>query len=160
MLLLRFKKSAKTHSQVVEVDKTAFGVKTLRGDSLVSIEQRRMQSEPVQNPIWLSETQEENVQIFRAKVPPDLCYFKGHFANFPLVPGVVELQWVKEKIDAYFGKEMQMNRIDNLKFQKFLRPNDEFELTLKWEENKNRIGFQLKTEGEMCASGFVIFKNG
>ncbi|WP_262363939.1 ApeI family dehydratase [Histophilus somni] len=114
----------------------------------------------MQNPIWLSETQEENLQIFRAKVPLDLCYFKGHFANFPLVPGVVELQWVKEKIDAYFGKEMQMNRIDNLKFQKFLRPNDEFELTLKWEEGKNRMGFQLKTEGEMCASGLVIFKNG
>ncbi|NBI12266.1 AMP-binding protein [[Haemophilus] felis] len=110
--------------------------------------------------IWLSETQQENGQISQAKVPLDLHYFKGHFANFPLVPGVVELQWVMEKITAYFGREMPIVRIDNLKFQKFLRPNDEFELTLKWDESKNRMGFQLKTDNEMCASGLVIFQNG
>lgn len=108
-------------------------------------------------PIWLSQTTEEDWQIFTAKVPLDLVYFKGHFANFPLVPGVVEMQWVMDKIHAYFGKEKNIARFDNLKFQKFLRPNDKLELRLKWDEEKNRMAFQLKTNGEMCGSGLVVF---
>lgn len=109
------------------------------------------------DPIWLSQTTEEDWQIFTAKVPLDLLYFKGHFANFPLVPGVVEMQWVMDKIHAYFGKEKTVARVDNLKFQKFLRPNDLLELRLKWDESKNRMAFQLKTDGEMCGSGLVVF---
>lgn len=109
------------------------------------------------DPIWYSEERSENWQIFVGKVPLDLVYFKGHFANFPLVPGVVEVHWVMDKINAFFGKEKVVQRIDNLKFQKFLRPNDEMELTLKWDEAKKRMGFQLKTGNETCASGLVIF---
>lgn len=110
-------------------------------------------------PIWLNQEQQGNMLILQGKVPLDLIYFKGHFANFPLVPGVVELQWVKEKIDTYFDKEVRIARIDNLKFQKFLRPNDRFELSLDWQADKNRMRFQLKTDGEMCASGLVIIEN-
>ena len=110
-------------------------------------------------PIWLNQEQQGNMLILQGKVPLDLIYFKGHFANFPLVPGVVELQWVKEKIDTYFAKEVRIARIDNLKFQKFLRPNDLFELSLDWQADKNRMRFQLKTDGEMCASGLVIIEN-
>lgn len=110
------------------------------------------------DPIWQTETACENGQILHGKVPLDLDYFSGHFANFPLVPGVVELQWVVEQIHRYFGKEMEIARVDNLKFQKFLRPNDEIELTLKWDSTKNRMGFQLKTSNEMCASGLILLK--
>ena len=116
-------------------------------------------TQPQTSPIWLSQEQQENLLILQGKVPLDLVYFKGHFANFPLVPGVVELQWVKEKIDTYFGKEVRIARIDNLKFQKFLRPNDRFELSLDWQADKSRMRFQLKTDGEMCASGLVIIEN-
>lgn len=109
------------------------------------------------DPIWLSESVEADWQIFHGKVPLDLAYFGGHFANFPLVPGVVEMQWVMDKIHSDFGEEKAVARFDNLKFQKFLRPNDELELRLKWEESKNRMAFQLKTGGEMCGSGLVVF---
>ncbi|AUI66521.1 MULTISPECIES: AMP-binding protein [Glaesserella] len=111
----------------------------------------------VLDPIWSSREIQENLQILRGKVPLDLHFFKGHFANFPLVPGVIELQWTQDQITHFFGKEKAILRIDNLKYQKFLRPNDEFELILKWEATKNRMGFQLKTDGEMCGSGLFIF---
>lgn len=62
-----------------------------------------------------------------------------------------------DKIHVYFGKEKNVARFDNLKFQKFLRPNDKLELRLKWEDAKNRMAFQLKTDGEMCGSGLVVF---
>lgn len=112
---------------------------------------------PITDAIWQAVKTEEDLHILHGKVPLDLHYFKGHFAQFPLVPGVVELQWVSEKIAQQLGITRPMVRIDNLKFQKFLRPNDDFELRLKWEAHKNRVQFQLKTENENCASGLVVF---
>ncbi|MDO5054170.1 MAG: hypothetical protein Q4D86_02510 [Pasteurella oralis] len=112
---------------------------------------------PILTPSWTNYTSQDNVYLLSGKVPLDLHYFEGHFAHFPLVPGVIELQWVNEQITRLFDFKRNILRIDNLKFQKFLRPNDEMLLTLKWEATKNRIAFQLKTEGEMCASGLIVF---
>lgn len=108
------------------------------------------------DPIWQTAEKSETEYRILGKVPLDLSYFAGHFANFPLVPGVVELQWITDQIAVFFGKEIALQRVDNLKFQKFLRPNDCFELCLHWEQAKNRVKFQLQTAGENCASGFAV----
>ncbi len=108
------------------------------------------------DPIWLDTQQQENMQISIGKVPLDLVYLKDHFADFPLVPGVIELQWVIDKTTQFFDRKVEIKGINKLKFQKFLCPNDEFELTIKWEENKNRIIFTLKTENEICSSGIIL----
>ena len=122
------------------------------------LEFERVCVEPQLDPIW-HDTQsiDENTVVFSGKVPLDLQYFKGHFANFPLVPGVIEVQWVADKMADFFAIDKSIIRIDNLKFQKFLRPNDELELTLKWNKPKNRMEFQLKTTDDMCGKGFIIF---
>ena len=108
----------------------------------------------------MEQVRSENSLFLRGKVPADLVFFDGHFADFPLVPGVIELQWAVDQLYAYFGNEMPILRVDNLKFQKFLRANDEMELTLKWDEAKNRLSFQLKTDNEMCGSGLIVLQNG
>ncbi|WP_439256792.1 ApeI family dehydratase [Lonepinella sp. BR2271] len=114
------------------------------------------------NPIWLSQTQTDNGYSLTGKIPPDLRYFAGHFADFPLVPGVVELQWVMGKGRELFAQEIcqkTMVRVDNLKFQKFLRPDDVFCLQLAWQADKNRLAFKLLSENsEPYASGFVLFE--
>ncbi|WP_439287448.1 ApeI family dehydratase [Lonepinella sp. BR2357] len=114
------------------------------------------------NPIWLDLESRADGYHLKGKIPPDLRYFAGHFADFPLVPGVVELQWVIAKVRELFGLEMAdktMVRVDNLKFQKFLRPNDVFCLKLEWQSAKNRLAFKLLSEqNEPYASGFVVFE--
>ena len=108
------------------------------------------------DPIWLDSYIVEDVKVFKGRVPLDLVFFKGHFPQFPLVPGVIEVQWVIDKITEFFAEEKNILRIDNLKFQKFLRPNDELELTLTWNKEKSRMEFQLKTDNETCGKGLVV----
>ena len=108
------------------------------------------------DPIWLDSYIVEDVKFFKGRVPLDLVFFKGHFPQFPLVPGVIEVQWVIDKITEFFAEEKNILRIDNLKFQKFLRPNDELELMLKWNKEKSRMEFQLKTDNETCGKGLVV----
>ncbi|WP_301099377.1 hypothetical protein [Otariodibacter sp.] len=109
------------------------------------------------DPIWRDKKQQDEQLFLKGKVPIDLTFFKGHFANFPLVPGVVELQWVNDQITEFLGLEKTILRVDNLKFQKFLRPNDDMELNLKWQPEHNRVIFQLKVDNEMCSSGRIVF---
>lgn len=112
----------------------------------------------IREPLWHSQSAVENSIVLQAVVPLDLIYFKGHFSNFPLVPGVVELQWVVSKVPDLLGRNIVIERIDNLKYQQFLRPNDHVELSLTWDEIKHRVKFQLKSNGEPCASGLIIEK--
>lgn len=110
------------------------------------------------DPLWFEQHKEENSLRLSGKIPLDLIYFKGHFADFPLVPGVVELQWVMDQIPHLLGRDIVVERIDNLKFQQFLRPNDRLDLSLQWDAMKNRVAFQLKSNDKMCGSGLIISK--
>ena len=109
-------------------------------------------------PDWVIQQHTTETLVLSAKIPLDLHYFKGHFANFPLVPGVVELQWATTHIEQLLQRPFVFDRVDNLKFQHFLRPNDEALLCLSWDSVKRRVKFQLKSNGEMCASGLIVEK--
>ena len=112
--------------------------------------------EPQREPIWLTEQQTERHYQATGKVPLDLLYLKDHFANFPLVPGAIELQWISDKIKALVAQDVEFSRLDKLKFQKFLRPNDCFSLELNVAEKQDKVTFQLKVENDMCCSGVAV----
>lgn len=116
-------------------------------------------TEPVLDPIWSAPQQDDSHYRITGKVPLELRFLKDHFAEFPLVPGVIELQWINEKMQAFLGRELSFSSIDRLKFQHFLRPNDEFTLTLTWQSEKQRIAFQVSVEDNICCSGVAILKD-
>ncbi|QIA77176.1 AMP-binding protein [Rodentibacter caecimuris] len=115
--------------------------------------------EDCKEPIWLEEKCEGNIFQAMGKVPLDLVYLKDHFSEFPLVPGVVELQWIFEQIAKLVPQHYTCSHLDKLKFQKFLRPADQFTLNLKWDEAKGKVVFQLTTENEVCCSGVAVLVN-
>ncbi|MCW9717227.1 AMP-binding protein [Avibacterium sp. 21-599] len=112
--------------------------------------------ETVLDPIWSAPACDQNQYVIKGKVPLELRFLKDHFAEFPLVPGVIELQWISEKMQGFLGYSPTFSSIDRLKFQHFLRPNDEFELSLTWQPEKRRMAFQLKVAEETCCSGVAI----
>ncbi|WP_066080627.1 AMP-binding protein, partial [Bergeriella denitrificans] len=112
-------------------------------------------------PVWTerpSENHHGGVRIFGGRIPLDLTYFGGHFAKFPLVPGVVELQWVRDLAARFEWGRQAVVRVENLKFQQFVRPHDEIVLTLQYDEEKNKAVFKISNgEGASCASGRLVF---
>ncbi|AHG66090.1 AMP-binding protein [Advenella mimigardefordensis] len=92
-----------------------------------------------------------------ARVPMDLVYFQGHFPSFPLVPGVVQLGWALEQARARKLCSGTTERIENLKFQHFLRPADPCTMTLKWDDSKRKLYFTVRTGTTMTASGRIAF---
>ena len=49
--------------------------------------------------------------------------YKGHFPNQPIVPGVCQIQIIKEVLEELIGKKLQMTHGDNIKFTGMIIPN-------------------------------------
>ena len=109
---------------------------------------------PQTAPQW----QETAPHVFTGRVPLDLVYFGGHFATFPLVPGVVELQWVRDLAGRFDWGGQNVTRVEALKYQQFVRPHDEIVLTLHHDAAKNKLAFTITSNGNACASGRLVFQ--
>ena len=93
---------------------------------------------------------------FSGRVPWDLVHFGGHFAEFPLVPGAVELDWAITQARTAFTLPPHLIRTEALKFRQFVRPGDTLELTLDWQPDRGRLVFELKGPEGICASGRLV----
>ncbi len=49
--------------------------------------------------------------------------FKGHFPEFPVVPGVCMIQLIKEILAYYYKSPLFLSAGDNIKFLRFINPN-------------------------------------
>ena len=109
---------------------------------------------PQTAPQW----QETAPHVFTGRVPLDLVYFGGHFATFPLVPGVVELQWVRDLAARFAWGGQSIARVEALKYQQFVRPHDEIAVALHYDAAKNKLAFTITAEDQPCASGRMVFQ--
>ncbi|AIL33263.1 AMP-binding protein [Basilea psittacipulmonis] len=111
---------------------------------------------------WDEEIHHENTYTAIGKIPLDLHYFSGHFAQFPLVPGVVQLEWAIEAA-KHFGYTYQIDRIVNLKYQQFLRPHDTIKLSMTHQPDKKQIQFTIQSvdlpESVTYSSGRVHYRD-
>lgn len=115
-------------------------------------------NENVLAPDWTSEHLAAHEAIFSGSVPVDLLYFQGHFADFPLVAGVVQLQWVMDLAKQLAWLNAPVAQVENLKYQHFIRPNDKVHIHLRWGTEKGKLIFALTVDGKTCASGRVAFQ--
>jgi 3-hydroxymyristoyl/3-hydroxydecanoyl-(acyl carrier protein) dehydratase len=89
-------------------------------------------------------------------VPPDLVHFSGHFPRAPVVPGVVQIDWALALAREYLGIDLQFAGIENLKFQRLLRPGDAFAARLRWEPARTRLHFDFRSGTQAVASGRIL----
>ncbi|MDO4433396.1 MAG: AMP-binding protein [Alysiella sp.] len=114
---------------------------------------------PQTEPIWKEHKLPEkpDTWCFTGSVPLDLLYFSGHFAQFPLVPGVIELQWVLDLAARFAWGKRSIVRVENLKYQQFLRPNDVVSVLLQYDVEKDKLVFKLSNDEIIYASGRIVF---
>lgn len=109
-------------------------------------------------PIVLRTEHDNSVCKQRCRVPGNLAYFDGHFPMHPIVPGVVQLDWVMTAAHDLWDNVPAPLRIEVLKFKKLLLPGQEFDLTLK--RTKDKLSFELRHPtkiDEIFSSGRFVF---
>ena len=71
------------------------------------------------------------------RIPEDSEFFKDHFPGFPILPGVLALEMLKQTAEQYLaslssgeGQHYFLKQIRATRFSKYLRPGDEWESRL------------------------------
>jgi 3-hydroxyacyl-[acyl-carrier-protein] dehydratase len=77
------------------------------------------------------------------------CY-EGHFPGRPILPGVLLLELVAERIGRGAPRA-----IPGLKFQRSLSPGQAF--TLRWKDGGDRVSFRCHVGAEPVAEGVLEF---
>ena len=54
----------------------------------------------------------------------DCPVFKGHFPDFPVLPGAAVLEIVRELVSEYLGRNVRFTYLKSVKFMKMIRPSD------------------------------------
>ena len=95
-----------------------------------------------------------NLELF---VSNDVEFFKGHFPDFQLLPGVVQVHWAVSYAEENFGPLGEFSKIEALKFTKPIRPESKIKLEIKRNTEKGNITFKYTDEESTYSSGRVYF---
>jgi 3-hydroxyacyl-[acyl-carrier-protein] dehydratase len=62
--------------------------------------------------------------IYSIEINKDHDIYKGHFPGFPVTPGVVEVEIVKELLGVYLNQRVVLSKISSCRFTNILNPED------------------------------------
>jgi 3-hydroxymyristoyl/3-hydroxydecanoyl-(acyl carrier protein) dehydratase len=102
----------------------------------------------------------ENSVTLTLHVKDNLCYFAGHFPSFPILPGVVQINWAVNYLHEFFQQQAQILRIDRLKFTCPIQPNMHIKLSLTQDPNQSFVHFHyysLSTAPISFSQGRLVY---
>lgn len=96
---------------------------------------------------------DETSAHFCTDVSEGLFYFDGHFVDFPLVPGFVQLEAVVNLATQLGIDVASSKKFEAIKFSGFLRPGDKMSVALEIKNQK--LYFQVANQNKLTASGRI-----
>ena len=79
----------------------------------------------------IESSNDDNILLSAIKINAQHQIFEGHFPNNPVTPGVVQMQMVKELMEAHLQQKLALKEMGRCKFMAVLNPNENAEITIK-----------------------------
>jgi 3-hydroxymyristoyl/3-hydroxydecanoyl-(acyl carrier protein) dehydratase len=92
------------------------------------------------------------------RIDHDLLWFEGHFPNFPVLPGVVQIDWAAHFGRLHFGFDAPVTGVSGLKFQRLIRPGNTLGLSLVWHSARQELEFVYHLDEMPCSRGVLVMK--
>ncbi|AGH79963.1 (3R)-hydroxymyristoyl-ACP dehydratase [Psychromonas sp. CNPT3] len=110
-------------------------------------------------PLLVKQSVSENEATLVLKIEDNIAYFSGHFDENPILAGVVQLDWAIYYANKFFACGDVFLGMEVIKFQQPILPNTEIILTLRWQEDKQKLYFDYSdSEQVKYASGRIKLK--
>jgi uncharacterized membrane protein/3-hydroxymyristoyl/3-hydroxydecanoyl-(acyl carrier protein) dehydratase len=92
-------------------------------------------------------------------VPQNLSVWPGHFPEYAIVPGVLQLRWVLSGVYRLTGNASEIEAFEALKFKRPLLPGQKFRLEVQvTERDSSRIRFRLADGESVFSSGVLCLR--
>ncbi|MGZ5009770.1 MAG: AMP-binding protein [Methylobacter sp.] len=91
------------------------------------------------------------------RVPEDLLYFPDHFADYPVLPGVVQLAWVEHFGKLFFAIDRPFSHMEVIKFMQVIQPGAELTLAIEWKAATGKLYFNFSSERGAYSSGRMVY---
>lgn len=101
--------------------------------------------------------QEASRVLFEVVVPPSLFYFDGHFAQAPVLPGVVQVDWAILYGRRHFALGPAFRAMHALKFQNVIGAGVPVSLELVHDAARDSLAFRYFSPAGQHAGGRIVF---
>ncbi len=108
-------------------------------------------------PELLAERRVDSHLEFDLRVPEALAVWPGHFPEFFLVPGVLQVDWVLRFARERLGLAAAPSRIEGLKFKTPLLPKQCFTLRLDVAPDGRGVDFELSAPTAVYSRGRLFW---
>ncbi len=112
---------------------------------------------PTEPQVLESEAGDDTLTL-KLRPPEDLLYFEGHFDQEPILAGVVQIDWAIAFARQQFVIDGTFQRIEALKFHDIIKAGQDIELALRYDRDRNRLGFHFTRAGKNLSSGRILFE--
>ena len=95
----------------------------------------------------------ENSIALEFSIPEANPYFEGHFPDFPILPGIGQIELIIRFASKYFGTGIDFSEIRRIKFTNVIRPS--VPLALKLEKDGAAVSFKMNSP-----DGGIVYSTG
>lgn len=107
-------------------------------------------------PVVQSVERSGNKLVLILWVPEDLDYFPGHFPQYPVLPGVTQLLWVRHFAKLHLDFSGSVRRMSQVKFKSMVRPGTTLTMTLKFDPEEEKLHYSIANADSVSASGIMM----
>lgn len=86
--------------------------------------------------------------------PKNSNFFNGHFTDFPILPGVVQLFFAKEFSRDIFNLKFTPQKVKKIKFSSIIKPETKVKLILI--KNENSVDYKFTNDKNTFSSGTFV----
>lgn len=108
------------------------------------------------SPVVIDSSKTDCEAVVVLSIPENLDYFKGHFPQSPILPGVVQLDWAVMFARKEFNIDFDVKDIEVLKFQVVIVPGQNLSLHLT-QKSDEKVTFSYISDKGKHASGRIVF---
>lgn len=100
----------------------------------------------IRKPNLIKQQQDENNITLWLQINSEIEDFKGHFPQFPLLPGVTQIDWAVFYAQQLLGTPTSFQGMEVIKFQEPILKNSIVMLSLSWHADKQKLYFHYTSE--------------
>lgn len=108
-------------------------------------------------PIILNRMKKENCVVLKLYFYRNCNFYKGHFPDFPVTPGVVQLYFASYFGEYFFNKELVGGQMRRIKFSNIIGADEIVDLKLTL--NEKSVTYEYYNEEKIFSSGVFSCEN-